>query len=238
MKAIILAAGISSRLGSLTLNYPKCLLEIGNNAIIEHQLNWIEFCGIESTIVVTGYKEEMIRNRLKNRVSYIHFPEFAKYNNLYTLHYIISELNDDILLLFSDVLISRKLLRKCVQSDGDFSLIVDKNNISDTTMRVKTSDQFVIEIGSHIPVEEGDGNFVGIAKYSRIGLKKMIPVMEELVVSGTHLQDYYTQSLNPLAKKEERINMVQVNDEPWLEIDFKEDYTKAVALGMERYYSN
>ena len=105
-------------------------------------------------------------------------------------------------------------------------------------MRVKISDQFVIEIGAHIPVEEGDGNFVGIAKYSREVLKKMIPVMEELVASGANLQDYYTESLNPLAKKEDKIDMVQVNDEPWLEIDFEEDYRKAVALGMERYYAN
>ena len=39
MKAIILAAGVSSRLYPLTYDIPKCLIKVGEKPIINHQLD-------------------------------------------------------------------------------------------------------------------------------------------------------------------------------------------------------
>jgi Nucleoside-diphosphate-sugar pyrophosphorylase involved in lipopolysaccharide biosynthesis/translation initiation factor 2B, gamma/epsilon subunits (eIF-2Bgamma/eIF-2Bepsilon) len=38
MKAIILAAGVSRRLYPLTYEIPKCLIEVGDKPILNHQL--------------------------------------------------------------------------------------------------------------------------------------------------------------------------------------------------------
>ena len=80
------------------------------------------------------------------------------------LNHIKKELNDDLLILFSDVIIEKKLLKNCIDSPDDFNLIIDTNNVFEHTMRVKVLGNSIIDIGSHIDPQEGDGNFIGIAK--------------------------------------------------------------------------
>lgn len=58
MRAIILAAGMGSRLTPLTLNMPKPLIKINNESIIERQIKFIREIGINEIIVMTGYLKE------------------------------------------------------------------------------------------------------------------------------------------------------------------------------------
>ena len=60
MRAIILAAGMGSRLTPLTLNMPKPLIKINNESIIERQIKFIREIGINEIIVMTGYLKEEI----------------------------------------------------------------------------------------------------------------------------------------------------------------------------------
>ena len=64
MKAIILAAGKSSRLYPITLNKPKCLLNVHGKKLIEHQIELLRLCGIDDILVVTGYLHEKIEKIL------------------------------------------------------------------------------------------------------------------------------------------------------------------------------
>ena len=56
MKTIILAAGRGSRMGNLTDEKPKCLLEVFGKPLIEHQIEALTKGGIEDIAIVTGYK--------------------------------------------------------------------------------------------------------------------------------------------------------------------------------------
>ena len=62
MKAVILAAGIASRLRPLTDNIPKCLLELGGKSILERTIDNLINYSIEEFIIVTGYLEEKIKS--------------------------------------------------------------------------------------------------------------------------------------------------------------------------------
>ena len=231
MKAIILAAGRSTRLYPLTLDKPKCLLKIVNKTLIEHQLSILRACGIEDIVVVTGYLSSLIKDTLGSKVRYRHYEDFAKTNNLYTLYSVNMELTDDVIILFSDVLITTSLLKRCVESEKDFRLIIDRKNITDKTMRVKINDFSIYDIGNHIPYYEGDGNFIGIAGFSKKGAQILSQQIEESVKDKTNnLQDYYTIVLVEIAKKGYLIDIVEINDEVWIEIDYKEDYDKAINL--------
>ena len=55
MKAVILAAGIASRLRPLTDHKPKCLLEIGNKCLLERAITGLTVNGIREIVIVTGY---------------------------------------------------------------------------------------------------------------------------------------------------------------------------------------
>ena len=74
MKAIILAAGYGTRLGSLTKNKPKCLMKIGHKAVIEHIIDNLHTAGISEIIVNTHYLPDKVISRLKSNVLYFYEP--------------------------------------------------------------------------------------------------------------------------------------------------------------------
>ena len=226
MKAIILAAGKSSRLYPLTKENPKCLLEISKGlSIIEFQISILNELGINDIHIVTGFKSNKIKDRLKDTVEYHYYDNYKNTNNLHTLNFISDELDDDILILFSDVIISKKLLSICKQSKDDFNLLIDKNNVTDKTMRVLIKNKLIVDLGAHISVIEGDANFIGIAKYSNNGaliLKKMI---NKICDDKKYINEYYTIALTELAKIGGDINFTSNNARHyWNEVDFLEDF--------------
>ena len=58
MRVIIVAAGLGSRLGSLTSDRPKCLLELDGKSILQHQLDVYNKANIADISVVIGYMKE------------------------------------------------------------------------------------------------------------------------------------------------------------------------------------
>ncbi len=66
MKAVIMAAGKSTRTYPLTLTRPKALLPILNKTILEHQLDALSGL-VDGVVMVVGYKSEMIRERFGSR---------------------------------------------------------------------------------------------------------------------------------------------------------------------------
>lgn len=227
MKAIILAAGASTRMYPVTLKTPKCLLELeSGKTIIEHQIDMLKKCGVSNIIVAVGYLKEKIKAVLKTKVRYREFKDFFKYNNLHTLYSIRDELNEDTVVLYSDVVFGEELLRKCIDNKGDFCVLVHNKNIFKDSARVKMVNDSIIDVGNHIAPEESDGNFVGIAKFSKNGAKLLVNEMKKLVKDPKHNNDYYINSLAGIAKKA-RIGYEFVEDEPWIEIDFLEYYSKA-----------
>ena len=52
MKAIILAAGVGSRLGDLTKELPKPLIDVNGKSIIERQISSFRKAGIDDIVLV------------------------------------------------------------------------------------------------------------------------------------------------------------------------------------------
>src|SRR5262245_26127806 len=63
-QAVILAAGTGTRLRPLTLDTPKCLLDVGGQTILSRQLANIEAAGMERCVIVTGYLADRLEEHL------------------------------------------------------------------------------------------------------------------------------------------------------------------------------
>jgi len=68
-EAVIVAAGRGRRLMPLTKTTPKCLLSIGKETILDHQLTLLESIGIEKVILVTGFCSRAIEKHIEKRHS-------------------------------------------------------------------------------------------------------------------------------------------------------------------------
>ncbi len=72
MKAIILAAGVGSRLRPLTDDKPKSLVAINRKSILERMLESIRNVGMKEVIVITGYREEQLKEFILEK-----FPDIS-----------------------------------------------------------------------------------------------------------------------------------------------------------------
>ena len=227
MKAIILAAGMGTRMHQLTVNCPKCMLELNGYSVLEHQIKLLRKYGINKIEIITGYQNYKIENHIANDAKYYFYPNYRETNNLYTLNYHLDLLNQDLLILFSDVLICSESLNKLLNNNSDFSLLVDTDKCDESTMRIVIENDRISDIGSHIVPKDGDGNFIGIAKFSNKGSGLLKNKIKHLTDDGMYINDYYTKAIAELAKERQSIIPVNINGLPWMEIDTYDEYKKA-----------
>ncbi len=116
MPAIILAAGVASRLLPLTDTTPKCLLHVGAKTILGHTIDNLHTAGIADIVVVTGYRGDQVREFIASRyaglnVTFIHNPLYETTNNIYSLWLTKDRaLGEEMLLLDSDILFDWRIL--------------------------------------------------------------------------------------------------------------------------------
>ena len=66
MKALILAGGYGSRLGSITESLPKPMVEVGGKPILWHIMKIYASYGVKEFVILTGYKSSVIKNYFAN----------------------------------------------------------------------------------------------------------------------------------------------------------------------------
>ena len=87
MNAIILAAGVGSRLRPLTLTTPKSQIVVNDMPMIERQIEFLQAKGIDEIIIVTGYLHEKFEYlQDKYGAILVHNDKFADYNNIYSIY--------------------------------------------------------------------------------------------------------------------------------------------------------
>ena len=134
-------------------------------------------------------------------------------------------MNESVVILFSDVIIQKDLIEKCILSSDDYNLLIHDKTITSKTMRVKIEKEGIVDIGSHIPKNEGDANFIGIAKYSGSGARVLKDTILKLCANKKHIDDYYTIALTAIAKTGEKIRYtINTENYYWNEIDYYDDY--------------
>jgi len=234
MQAIILAAGLSKRLRPLTDTTPKCLLKVGGKTILEMTLNNVLKNGIKDFIMVTGYREDMIKEFIaKNypdlNVKYITNSGYENNNNSYSLWMTKNYVMGSSILLDSDILFDFRIISKLLESPRADCLTVNTNHklgeeeikvIIDSTNKIK-------HIGKHLNPAECYGESIGIEKFSVDFFKKLGEVLERKIVKEKNVNEFYEASFQELFDEGNAMYAVDVSEYKSMEIDFPEDLKRA-----------
>ena len=223
MQAVILAAGKGTRMG--IKDAPKCLLKIGNKSIIEHQVNYLRNIGCKKILVVTGYNSNKIKNTLGNSVEYIFNKNFENSNNMYSLWKARDFIDDEFICIYGDLFFHNKILEKCVASDGDMVLVVERN-LRDETMRVKIENKKIVQVNKKIDSKNTDGNFIGMVKFRKAIHKSLFDEMSELI-EQQNLNAYFVVAIEKMIKKGIYAEFVETENLPWIDIDKKDEFESA-----------
>ncbi len=118
--ALLLAAGLGCRLGSLTEALPKCLVPVNGVPILERLVRALDAHRFERLVIVTGYEAETIRDYLGERfggiaIEYLFSPVFETTNNIYSLWLARQLIDEPFLLVESDLVFDEPLLAPLLQ---------------------------------------------------------------------------------------------------------------------------
>ena len=233
MKAVVLAAGSSTRLYPVTENVPKCLLEVGGQTLLEHHLDALAAAGSSDAIVVTGYLSNLLTEKIESvaarypfRFSFAYNARFAETNNLYSL-WTAREFveGDDFLCLHADVLFHPEILRAGAESGDDICLVADRE-VLEETMKLKTEGTRVVAVGKHVTEREATGTFLGLAKFSAEGGRRMLTETARLV-EANETNVYFTRAIESLIVENFPVAARFIENLPWIEIDFPEELERA-----------
>lgn len=122
MNAIVLAAGVGSRLQPLTLSVPKPLTIVDNDPIVERQIKCLQTAGIKEIHVVVGYQAEKFEYlRRQYNVNLVYNPYYSEFNNIYSL-FLCREFLENTWILEGDVFIRKNFLPPAIQGSTYFSV--------------------------------------------------------------------------------------------------------------------
>jgi choline kinase len=233
MRAVILAAGLSSRLHPLTSALPKTLLPVAGRTIHAYQRESLRAAGIDDVTVVTGFRREVLEPAIAGAVELRHFPDFATTGNLATLHHVRDRLEGEVVVLFSDLLFGCATLLRALASAGDIGLVVDGERSIDGTMRVRRDGERIVDVGPHIPVADGNGSFIGLARLSAAGSREVRDVIERLVRRPEMRTALWTEAVRALIASGGAVEAVLTAGDPWIEVDTPADYERAQAMARQ-----
>ena len=222
MQGVILAAGKGSRMGNIDV--PKCLLEINEMPVIRHQINSFKKNGIDDILVVTGYISEMIRKLLNNEVKYVENSKFDEMNNIYSVWLAIQKLQDDFVCVYGDLMFDEKILDKCLEIKNEIGLMVEPLT-RDETMKVKIENGKIIAINKQIEHNVANGNFIGMAKFSKKIAKMLFDEIDELIAKN--VDGYYTLGIEQLIKKNIQVGYQFTNGLSWMDMDEMNEFEEA-----------
>ncbi len=214
MKAIILAAGVGSRIGH---RLPKCLTELPNGqTILENQIHLLKRNGINEIIIVVGFKKELIMEYYPDAL-YRYNPLFHVTNTAKSLMLAFQNATpDDTLWLNGDVFLESKVLERVIQTPGNV-VAVNTAEVGDEEVKYRTNHAgFIVEISKKVRPAEGEA--VGVNKVCREDFE---PFYQKLQTCNDH--DYFERAMELAIAEGMKFRPVDVGDLQCVEIDFRKD---------------
>jgi len=215
MKAIILAAGIGSRLGN---SDPKPLTKLKNGeSILYRQIECLsEYIGINNIITIVGYKKDIIMESFPNLL-YVYNNYYDTTNTSKSLLAGLHKIeNDDVLWLNGDVVFEKELLQKIITCSKS-CMAVNTSSVGEEEIKYNIFEDGYIKEVSKI-TSPALGEAVGINKV----IKSDLPLFKANLEKCDN-QDYFEKALEFSIKDGMKIMSININKYLCMEIDFRDD---------------
>lgn len=240
MQAILLTAGMGSRLKPFTEEKPKSMVEIHGKALIEYMFDQLIDVGVNEVILIVGYKKECIIQRYgemyKNlRLTYIENQLYESTNNVYSLYMAKGYIDDEVLLVEGDVFLEKSIMNKMIGGQTDCGILVSRFNpetMNGSIIRcdedmavkqliIKRDQQYIQNIQEYYKT-------VNAYYFSKeFFVEKYMPLLEYYINSQSR-DSYYELVLGALIYfGNNTIKAIEIPEESWYEIDDLADYQKA-----------
>jgi choline kinase len=231
MKGVVLAAGRGARLHGGNSDMPKCLVTVGGETMLARNVRLLHEAGIDDVAVVVGCAADTVRRSLAG-VTFVENAQFAQTNSLYSLWLARTLLTDGFIVMNCDVLVHPELVTDLLSAWHDDALLLayrdEHTTYGDEEMKVRVRCGRVVDISKTMNPDDADGENLGVVKFGAAGAAALVAEMDALVNAGD-LTAWVPRAFKAFAERRP-LHVIGTRGLPWTEIDFPEDYRRAVEL--------
>jgi len=214
-KFVILAAGMSTRLGSLI---PKPLVSLKDEkTILDYQIeNIVKYTSADNIYIVTGYKKEIIMEKYPDLI-YVYNEAYVHTNTAKSLLKALKKIKSDTIWLNGDIYFEDKVLKNLI--NAEYSSVLVDNKICGEEEIKYTQDKsgFLLKISKEVPNPSGEA--LGINLIKEKDIDTFVKYLE-----AVDSYDYFEKAIENMIKADKlKIKVINIGNLFCKEIDFEED---------------
>ena len=231
MKAVILAAGLGSRLRPITDKVPKCMVPVNGIRIIDKQIDNLLKNNVTEIYVVSGYLHEVLDSHLKTNyptVQIVHNERYNETNNMYSLYmteqYVKGE---DFLLMNADVYFDSNIITGMLDGEGS-KIACDYSQYMEESMKITCTDNKINHISKKVSEAEYDAVSIDVYRLSAKDGLVLFDEVNDTILNRKDVNSWTEVALDHIFDKTS-FAPYRIQGR-WFEIDNHEDLAKAEAI--------
>ena len=204
-------------------------LNNNNDTLLDYNLKILSQLELNKIIIVTGFNSKKIEEHVSgyNNIEIVYNPFWDSCNVLGSLYLALNKINDDFLFLHADTLAEKGIWDNLLKTSGEMVLPFERKQCSEEEMKVLLKGNKVVQITKEMNSESADGEFLGIAKFSKNTISFFKLIAEDLFKKRE--LNHYMESVIQEAINQDKfdIKALDILDYKFVEVDFEEDYNRA-----------
>ena len=232
MKALILAAGLGSRLAPITDNVPKSMVPVNGKPILVKQIENLLNNGVKDITIITGYKSEVIEELIRNNypsINIIKSEDYINTNNMYSAYLAKNKLyGEEFLMMNADVYYDDTIIAELLKKEYVNAIVTDIGTYNEESMKVIEENGRLVSISKQIDKEDALGCSIDVYKFSPKAGKAFFDKCSEYIDEKKELKLWSEVALNDILNEVDFIACPLKGR--WVEIDNHEDLAIATNL--------
>jgi phosphoenolpyruvate phosphomutase len=237
--AIILAASRGSELHELTHDKPKSMLSIGGKTLLSRLMEALKKAGINKSTVIAGYKADSIDlHGVEIQIN----DQYETSDELSSLLCAQKSFNDDMVIVYGDLLFREYILRDLLETEGEIVVVVDSAldnpNISgspdyaycsqddDRSPFMQNVTLTQLSSSTDAATKKPSGHWIGMIRTRKQGREWIEAALEELKSESNFNELTLPDLLNHLIQQGKPINTHYI-DGHWLDVNSLDDINRA-----------
>lgn len=238
-QAIILAAGIGSRLYNITCRIPKCLIQVAQKPILAYQIEAYLKAGLneQDITIATGYKNDQIEEFLKKnfpKIRTVFNPNYQTTNNMISLYLVLQEVllkkNFQKITVISngDCIYESSIVEELLRDHREDLIVCDTSTYQEESMKISLKGDFIQRISKDITQDSSYACSIDLYRFSQKTLQALMDTIQSFSKARDMTQ--WTEVAIDKILKIRSIEPLDISGKKWIEIDNTEDLINADIL--------
>ncbi len=222
LPVIYLAAGRGSRLGELTADQPKAMVEVGGRPLADRSLEYLRAAGFDRIVAVTGHAADAFDGY---DVDQVFNERWESENNITSLWQAREIVKGGCVIVNCDLLFEPELARRLAATQGTAILVDDELAVDEESMKATETDGALGRLHKSLPLGSAVGEYIGLTRIDPQDGPRLAEILQEFI-DACNVQVYYEDALEALGR-ERPVKLERIGGLKWVEIDDHDDLLRA-----------